>query len=108
VLAAIRTADILTLLLGGGLVTSILAIAKFRPESDVLIMTKTKDQVLIKDSIIDDLKDERIRLREENAELRERIAAERALRIDAANRQLIAETRVQAMDEEIRRLRAGS
>jgi hypothetical protein len=63
--------------MGGGIVTAVVAVIKLKPERDVLVMTRTKDVVLVQSTLIDDLEQVNENMREEISVLRRELQDER-------------------------------
>lgn len=104
---AAASADLTTLvvaLMGGGIVTSYVAARAAPKQRELLVVEKEKGQVMVQAQILDDLREHVVFLREDSAQLKERIAAEKALRTDLQGRALILEERVKYLEELVRSL----
>lgn len=85
-------------IMGGGLFTGVAVAIKVKPERDVLVVTKKKDEVLVNSTVIDDLEQGNSWLRSEVATLREDLAAAKLLLRDRESRLLILEERVRLLE----------
>jgi hypothetical protein len=86
ILATIDVTVLLVALMGGGLFSGIVALLKFKPEKDAVVVSAAQGAVIVQSGVIDALQEELRRAREERDESRREAEVERGLRIAAEAR----------------------
>lgn len=74
-LATIDITPVLVAVLGGGFVTGLVALLRFRVDKDAVIITAAQGAVVVQTSVIDALQEELARAREDRDKERERVKA---------------------------------
>lgn len=94
VLAALEITPILVAVLGGGFVTGLVALLRFRVDKDAVVVSAAQGAVVVQSGVIDALQEELARARKDRDDERARV--------------VILENEIATLKEQLRNVQKGS